>query len=243
MESRGRERAVGFGAAAETGADRRTSPLGGPDGWKGGVLDMAMTIDQLQTVLRRPNAVFYSDGDGTLLYPFPHQGQMVTVYIQLLEEGEYLRFFIPYYLTLSNASDRETIFLRLLDLNRQYKFLKFGVDPDDMEVTASIEIPIEDGTLTEQQVTRAMAAITSTAMQERAHMLTLISTGVYPAVDDPQFQKTLEDLLGEEDPEQAEGMEPPVDISGPAADAILEMDDATLTRLLEEIESDEHWEA
>ena len=45
---------------------------------------MGMTIDELQTVLKRPNAVFYSDGDGTLLYPFPHQGQMMTVYIQLL---------------------------------------------------------------------------------------------------------------------------------------------------------------
>jgi hypothetical protein len=101
-----------------------------------------MSIDELQALLRKPNAVFYSDGDGTLLYPFPHQGQMITVYIQLLEEGEYIRFFIPYYLSLADISDREPVLLRLLDLNRQYKFLKFGVDPSDMEVTASIEIPI-----------------------------------------------------------------------------------------------------
>lgn len=202
-----------------------------------------MTIDELQAVLKRPNAVFYSDGDGTLLYPFPHQGQMMTVYIQLLEEGEYVRFFIPYYLSLTSASDREAIYLRLLDLNRQYKFLKFGVDPSDMEVTASIEIPIEDGSLTEQQVTRCMAAITSVAMQERAHMRTLLSTGIYPSVEDPRFQKTLEDLLGEEQPEQAEGMDQPVEAFDSLADPILDMDDEALTKLLEEIESDEHWEA
>jgi hypothetical protein len=204
---------------------------------------MGMTIDELQTVLRRPNAVFYSDGDGTLLYPFPHHGQMMTVYIQLLEDGEYVRFFIPYYLTLTDATDRETVLTRLLDLNRQYKFLKFGLDPSDMEVTASIEIPIEDGTLTEQQVTRCMAAVTSVAMQERGYMLTLLSTGIYPSVEDPKFQETLENLLGEEQPEQSEGMDPPDGPADAAPDPSLDMDDEALTRLLEEIESDEHWEA
>jgi hypothetical protein len=204
---------------------------------------MGMTIDELQTLLRKPNAVFYSDGDSTLLYPFPHQGQMMTVYIQLLEEGEYVRFFIPYYLSLADVPDREPILLRLVDLNRQYKFLKFGVDPSDMEVTASIEVPIEDGSLTEQQVTRCMAAITSVAMEERGHMKTLIATGIYPSCDDPKFQKALENLLGEENPEQAEGMDPPDDAIALSQEAISEMDDEALTRLLEEIESDEHWEA
>ena len=204
---------------------------------------MSMTIDELQAVLRKPNAVFYSDGDGTLLYPFPHQGQMMTVYIQLLEDGEYVRFFIPYYLSLTDVTGREAIFLRLLDLNRQYKFLKFGVDPRDMEVTVSIEVPIEDGALTEQQVTRCMAAITSVAMEERVHMRTLLSTGIYPSCDDPQFQKTLENLLGDEDPEQAAGMDPPGDPDDLAQDPVLELDDEALNRLLEEIESDEHWEA
>jgi hypothetical protein len=204
---------------------------------------MGMTLDELQALLRKPNAVFYSDGDGTLLYPFPHQGQMMTVYIQLLEDGEYARFFIPYYLSLADSSDREPILLRLLDLNRQYKFLKFGVDPNDMEVTASIEVPIEDGTLTEQQITRCMAAITSVAMEERGHMKTLLATGIYPSCEDPKFQKALEDLLGEEGPEQAEGMDPPADGLELGQQAILEMDDEALTRLLEEIESDEHWEA
>src|SRR5579872_3468638 len=204
---------------------------------------MGMTIDELQTVLKRPNAVFYSDGDGTLLYPFPHQGQMITVYIQLLEDGEYVRFFIPYYLSLTGITDREPVLLRLLDLNRQYKFLKFGVDPSDLEVTASIEIPVEDGTLTEQQATRCMAAITSVAMQERGHLRTLLTTGIYPSVDDPKFQKTLEDLLGEEQPEYAEGMDAPDEGSPPAQDLILEMDEDAIAKLLEEIESDEHWEA
>jgi hypothetical protein len=62
-------------------------------------------------------------------------------------------------------------------------------------------------------------------------------------VEDPRFQKTLEDLLGEEQPEQAEGMDQPVEAFDSLADPILDMDDEALTKLLEEIESDEHWEA
>jgi hypothetical protein len=88
-----------------------------------------------------------------------------------------------------------------------------------------------------------MAAITSVAMEERGHMKTLLSTGIYPSVEDPKFQKTLENLLGEELPEQAEGMDPPDSAIEMGQEAILDMDDEALTRLLEEIESDEHWEA
>lgn len=203
---------------------------------------MGMTIDTLKALLQKPNTTFYSDGNDTLLYPFPHQGQMMNVYVQLLEDGEYVRFFIPYYLTLADIGDRERIYLKLLDLNRQYKFLKFGVDPADMEVTVSIEVPVEDGNMTEDQLTRCMAAVTSVAMDERGHLKTLISTGIYPSSDDPQFQDALSTLLGEEDPEKTESMDALIDCSQISAEAILEMDDEALTKLIDEIESDEQWE-
>ena len=76
-------------------------------------------------------------------------------------------------------------------------------------------------------------------------MRTLLATGIYPSCEDPNFQKALENLLGEEQPEQAEGMDVTCDglddIS--IVDPILEMDDEALTKLLEEIKSDEQWEA
>src|SRR5438105_5501442 len=87
---------------------------------------MSMTIEEVKSLIQKPNTTFFSDDDNTLLYPFPHQGQMMNVYIQLLEEGEYVRFYIPYYLSLADSTSREGIYLKLLELNRQYKFLKFS---------------------------------------------------------------------------------------------------------------------
>jgi len=204
---------------------------------------MSMTIEELKSLVQKPNTTFFSDDDNTLLYPFPHQGQMMNVYIQLLEEGEYVRFYIPYYLSLAESSNREGIYLKLLELNRQYKFLKFSVDPSDYEMTVSLEFPIEDGTMTENQLYRCMVAITSVAMEERSHLKTLLSTGIYPSADDPQFTAALEKLLGEEDPALAAGMDPVVEIENVSAQDIMEMDEADINRILEEIEADESRES
>jgi hypothetical protein len=72
-------------------------------------------------------------------------------------------------------------------------------------VSVTIEIPVEDSTLTETQVHRCMYVLTAIAIRERDNILTLIQTGIYPGSSDSGFMESLTHLLG---PEDADPYEP-----------------------------------
>jgi hypothetical protein len=156
---------------------------------------MAITLEGLQELLSAPDVRLFSDGVSALLYPFAHRGQTLNVEITLYEEGAYVRFLVPYYLNLYAAEDPNAMMLKLLERNRYYKLLKFACDPTDGEVSVSIELPIQDGELTQEQAVRCMRTLTDIAVQERDRLLTLQQTGIYPSSDDPQFTDSVERIL------------------------------------------------
>ena len=160
---------------------------------------MAVTLEYLRTRLGvAPSRVFTNEED-TLFYPFSHQGQMVAVNIQLQEEGDYVRFRIPMLLNLTEVTDLPEFLMKLLELNYRYKLLKFSCDPTDGEVAVSIELPVEDSTLTERQLERCLHYIANLALQERDHLRSFLATGVYPSSEDMNFTNTLSRLLGDEE--------------------------------------------
>jgi hypothetical protein len=156
---------------------------------------MAITLNDLKSMLQRPQVRIFTDEDNTLLYPFVHGGQPLNVEAQLIEAGDYLRLRIPYFLSCQECQDRSALLTRLMELNYSLKMLKFGYDPQDGEVTVSIEIPLEDNELTARQVHRCMYMLTSVAVQERDRLLNWMRTGIYPGSDDPHFIETLDRLL------------------------------------------------
>jgi hypothetical protein len=172
---------------------------------------MAITLTNLKSLMERSQARIFTDENDTLLYVFAHQGQMILIDIQLLENGEYVRFRIPMFLSLAGVKDVPGFLTKLLELNYQYKLLKFSCDPRDGEVTVSIEIPLEDGALTESQMDRCMQYMTNLAMQESDRLRTLISTGIYPSSEDANFTDTLSRLLGDEDTMEGGSEEPAAD--------------------------------
>ncbi len=157
---------------------------------------MAITLESLHELLSAPGCQIFSDGDSTLVYRFFHRGQLLNADILIEEDGGYVRFLVPGFLNLYVAGDRTAMMLKLLELNRRYKLYKFSCDPEDGEVALSIELPLCDNTLTEEQVSRCMYLLTNGALQERDRLLTFQQTGIYPASDDPQFTESIERILG-----------------------------------------------
>ncbi len=156
---------------------------------------MAITLNNLKSMLQRPQVRIFTDEDNTLLYPFVHAGQTLNVEAQLIENGDYLRLRIPYFLSCADFQDRAALLTKLMELNYSLKMLKFGYDPQDGEVTVSIEIPLEDNALTERQVHRCMYMLTSVAVQERERLRDWMRTGIYPGSEDPGFIEALDRLL------------------------------------------------
>ncbi|HLH80652.1 MAG TPA: YbjN domain-containing protein [Chthonomonas sp.] len=164
---------------------------------------MAVTLGQLTDIFKEANAAVFTDNEKMLLYPFVHQNQQMLVYITLAEDGEYVRFIIPCYLNLNAARNREALLMKLMEQNRTLKLLKFGVDPEDGEITVSIELPVEDSPLTAGQVHRCMYTLTHVAMNERERLLSLIQTGIYPDSRNEEFQTIVSNLLsGNEETEE-----------------------------------------
>lgn len=168
---------------------------------------MATTIHELREALETDAPTLFYDGGQTLLYSFPHQGQMMAVYIQLDEEGGYVRFLVPCYLDLSRTAYRTRVMEKLLELNYRFKLIKFGMDPSDGEVTVQINLPLDDSQPMPKQLQRCMFYLTDGAMHERANLLSLIETGIYPSSEDEGFCASLDQLLPDEEPQDTASQE------------------------------------
>jgi len=165
---------------------------------------MAVTLESLHALLNGSDLQIFSDGASTLLYRVAHRGQILNVEVGIAEEGGYVRLIIPCYLNLYDAGDRSAIMLKLLELNRFYKLLKFSCDPADGEICVSVELPICDGVLTQEQVSRCMFLMTNVVLQERDRLMTFQQTGIYPSSDDPNFAESVERILEGSDPEDGD---------------------------------------
>jgi hypothetical protein len=165
---------------------------------------MATTVGEVKAMLETDSATIFSDGNETLLYWFAHKGQSFNILCEVAEEGEYVRFTLPFLLSLADVAEREGALAALLETNRRVKALKLGCDPTDGEVSATVEFLVEDGALTESQVHRCMYLLTHVAMAERDNLLTLLRTGVYPGSSDPAFTDAVCRLI---EPDYEAGME------------------------------------
>jgi hypothetical protein len=169
---------------------------------------MATTLSDLKAILEEQSAHLFSDGEEMLLYAFVHEGQLLHVSIHLTDEGEYLRMRIPYYLNVQESEYREGVLAQMMLLNWQLKLLKFCYNPEEDEVSVEIDLPVEDGYVTAQQVSRCMYALTVTAMEERSRLKRMAKTGIYVSEEEEQqnaIAETLDKLFADYEAPELEG--------------------------------------
>jgi hypothetical protein len=141
---------------------------------------MAVTLDDLYTVLQAEDLRPFTDGDDTLILLVPDNGRTIILLIRIAEDGELVLWFMPEFLHLPKGRGRSAVMLKLLELNSYLKTLKFGVRPVTNVVSAEVALPIEDSVLTLQQVHRMLYTFYHVAIEERDRLRQLIETGVYP---------------------------------------------------------------
>lgn len=83
----------------------------------------------------------------------------LPIIIQLSEEGEFLHLYTPQLLNVKDSVFKGVAFQTMLALSYEMKMLRFEYDPNDGEVRASIELPIEDSTLTLKQFQRCLMGL------------------------------------------------------------------------------------
>jgi hypothetical protein len=111
------------------------------------------------------------------------QGEAVLrLVIKPESNGTFLRVFAPFLYSLKGADGaahphRDAVFQALLVANYRTSMLQYEFDPNDGEVRASVEFPVEDGTVTQRQVRAILHGIASVVDEADPFLRAALETG------------------------------------------------------------------
>lgn len=123
---------------------------------------MAVTIDEIAQHLTALDFKFVKKGEDKILlamamptYRGPEGEDYLRLVIRLSEEGRYFELFAPF--AFRALGPYVNAFLRACAIIQfRTKLVQFEYDDSDGEIRPVIEFPIEDGTLTAQQLKRCI---------------------------------------------------------------------------------------
>lgn len=126
---------------------------------------MAVTIDEIAALLSALDYKFHKKDEHTILFAMemptyrgPQGEDHLRLVIRLSEEGRYFELFSPF--AFRAVGPFVDVFLRACAIIQfRTKLVQFEYDESDGEVRPIIEFPIEDGTLTAQQLKRCITGL------------------------------------------------------------------------------------
>ena len=134
--------------------------------------EIAAHLDAAEIKYKRKEDVIRT-GFSTDLYQ-DHEGDFgVNMVLRLEEDGELLRVQAPWAYRIPKDASPETqvaVLRTINQLNWESKILQYEHDPEDGEIRLGADLPIEDGKLTELQVTRLVRLIPQVIDQGHLHM-------------------------------------------------------------------------
>ena len=121
---------------------------------------MAMTLSEITDIARRAdirlqpgedNAYLWAHWTTDLFTSPDHDAKLIELHILLAEDGEFLHVMASRLYDLKDCPHRSSVFEALLTIAYITKSMSYEYDPEDGELRATIEMPLEDGRLTPDQ--------------------------------------------------------------------------------------------
>jgi len=134
-----------------------------------------VTLDTLARYLDRDEWRYDMDVAGSCIRT-GFRGDHATYRAMVLYDADKdrVRFIVPNYLNLTKVEDRPRILERLMELNMQYILLKFGYDPQDGEVRAEIDVPVNDTMMSYECFRRCLYCLLTAADEEYPELMRLM---------------------------------------------------------------------
>jgi hypothetical protein len=134
-----------------------------------------VTLDTLARYLDRDEWRYDMDVAGNCIRT-GFRGDHATYRAMVLFDADKdrVRFIVPNYLNLTKVENRSRILERLMELNMQYILMKFGYDPQDGEVRAEIDVPVNDATMSYECFRRCLYCLLTAADEEYPDMMRLM---------------------------------------------------------------------
>lgn len=118
------------------------------------LLDQANLHYELHERTQEPVLLFQ-----TYNYVNTNQQSLLMVVIQLSENGEYVKFFAPSAYYIENDDSSYAALRTLAIIAWRVKMVDFELDGNDGEVRPTVDFPLEDNTLTVEQIVRCCQSI------------------------------------------------------------------------------------
>lgn len=124
----------------------------------------------------------------------------LPIIIRLTEEGEFIQFYAPQLLDIKNSVFKGVALQTMASLSYEMKLVRFEYDAIDGEVRASIELPIEDGTITFKQFQRCLLGLVQIIDNKAMPRLkTVLARGEDPGAVEPVEE--VAEILARSDPQ------------------------------------------
>jgi len=127
-------------------------------GYNQKLLNMAITIHKVAEYLDNRGCKYRLDAADRITIKIQADHLVdFTIVVQLDDDGEFFKLFAPEVLAGVNEHPyKDAILETMLCISWETKMLQWEYDPCDGEIRAIIELPLEDGTLTERQFYRCL---------------------------------------------------------------------------------------
>ncbi len=160
---------------------------------------MALSFEDLQTIIKGAELNFFvHPQDPVLMVGVNGYTSHFQFTVNLMDEGSFLQFRSVNYLGLRNGHPHDDALRRLLlELNYQYRIVKFAWDIRDGEVAVYADLFLADNTPTPTQVTNLMWFFVSMLDRNHPRIKQVIETGADPGEIDPEQlrQQPAEDTI------------------------------------------------
>ncbi len=123
---------------------------------------MGATLEQISKYLDKQGLIYeiQSDKARIITQVEAEHVEDFLIVIQLDEEGEFFKLFVPEVLTgVQNHPHKTAILQTMLVISWETKMLQWEYDASDGEIRAIIEFPLEDAIMTERQFDRCFSGL------------------------------------------------------------------------------------
>jgi len=83
----------------------------------------------------------------------------ILVVVALEEDGELLKVFAPQCYSCAAGPHKDQVLAACMMISWRTKMVQFGYDPSDGEIRCSVDLPLEDATLTRRQLVRCVRGL------------------------------------------------------------------------------------